>query len=657
MTEAGRNTILVVDDTKANIDVLVAILSDEYKLGVAMDGAAALRYVWAKQPDLILLDIMMPGMDGYEVAAQIRSNPKTCDIPIMMVTALDGKEDRLRAVRAGANDFIAKPIDQVELRVRMQSLLKMKEAQDAIKRHRAELETEVERRTAALRASEERMRLLIESSPIGIVYAQHGQYSYVNPAVVKMLGYDCAEQIVGLPLEVLCVPGDREWFRKRMNTVEIGTETAETYEIKAVRTDGEPVDLSVWLIGVEYSGEPAVLGFLVDITEEKALKARILQAQKLEALGTLAAGIAHDFNNILFAITGFTEIAQDKLPEDSNINKDLDSVLMAADRATGLVKQILTFCREDQQEKEPIDLRPIVKETLKLVEASAPPTIELRCSVSGYPGTVMADPTQIHQVVLNLCTNAVHSMAGSGGTLSVWLGPVEAVSPPLQMDPGLNPGPYLKLSVNDTGHGMSPDVVQRIFEPYFTTKKRGEGTGLGLALVHGIVESHGGAITVTSERDRGTTFDVYLPIIAGAQTLDDSTEEEAPKGNERILLVDDEEHLAEMVSGMLASLGYQVVAKNTPIEALHLFRDDPQKFDLVITNVNMPDMSGTDLAGEMLALRNDIPVVLCTGFAQGLTDELALALGVEALIMKPILKNKLARTLRQALGARAGKES
>jgi PAS domain S-box-containing protein len=644
-----RKHILVVDDEEHNRDLLDAVLTTfGYDCVFAKNGYQALETL-EPRIDLVLLDVMMPGIDGFEVARRIRSRKDCGDIPIIMVTALASKQDRLSAVEVGANDFITKPIDNVELRIRMESLLKMKEAQDAIKQHRAELEATVLQRTAALRESEERMRLLIEVSPIGIMMVQQRRYWYVNPSLVRMFGYAGAADIVGKPVEALCVPHDRVKFEQSVDSVLTGDKVVHGLEIEGLKSDGHSVELAVWLTSTEFSEQPALLGFLIDISEQKALRSQLLHAQKMEALGTLAGGIAHDFNNILFVMMGFAELAMESVSKDSRPFHDLERVMQAAERARYMVQQILTFSRQTEQEKKPIQISPIVKEAVKFLRASIPATIEIRETIGSDLGMILADPTQIHQVLMNLCTNAAHAMRKNGGVLEITMDGLEIGSNSPTGHLELNPGKYLRLTVSDSGHGMPTEVIDRIFEPYFTTKKPGEGTGLGLAVVHGIVKSHGGDIGAWSKPGQGSTFSAYFPIAASGSQPQPQAPESIPKGSERLLIVDDEDDLAQMNKRSLEKLGYQVVAVSQSEEALNLFQTNPEEYDLIITDLTMPHMTGLELAHKIRAIRTTVPIILCTGFSELLTQEQVTAAGIQALLTKPVSRGKMAVTIRHAL--------
>ncbi|MCX5876170.1 MAG: GAF domain-containing protein [Deltaproteobacteria bacterium] len=385
------------------------------------------------------------------------------------------------------------------------------------------------------------------------------------------------------------------------------------------------------------------------VEEKVRLEQQVRQGQKMEAIGTLAGGIAHDFNNILAAILGFTDLAKYKLPEGSDLHHDLDNVIQAGQRAKELVKQILAFSRQAEQERRPLEMYLVLKEALKLLRASIPATIAFQLAIDEKSGAVLADPTKIHQVIMNLCTNAYHAMrANDSGLLGVALRPVEIGE--AEANGVLRPGKYLELAISDTGCGMTPEIMERIFDPYFTTKPQGEGTGLGLAMVHGIVTQYGGEIRAESTLGQGTTFRVYLPqATREASGIERIVAQQLPGGNERVLVVDDEPTVLAMHTGMLERLGYQVTALPSSQEALAAFSSRPQEFDLILTDMAMPGMPGDVLAHKIRQLRADIPILMCTGFSEKLTPERAAAVGIGKIIMKPLLFRELATCIREFL--------
>ena len=385
-------------------------------------------------------------------------------------------------------------------------------------------------------------------------------------------------------------------------------------------------------------------------TEEakQELEFRLLQSQKMEAIGTLAGGIAHDFNNILSAIIGFTEMSLMDVPPGSEVTENLEKVLRAGGRARDLVKQILTFSRQGQMDPKPIQLQPIIKEALKLLRASLPTTLTMDAIIEPA-GTVMADPTQIHQLIMNLCTNARDAMENVEGTLTVILEPVTMGAEEAARYPRLTPGNFCKLTVCDTGQGIPTHVMEKIFDPFFTTKGEGRGTGMGLSVVHGIVERIGGAIAVNSTPGEGSCFIIFLPVVEDQPSAILPASLKVPGGRERILFVDDEAFQADLGRQMLGRLGYRVQTFTRSSEALEAFEADPAAIDLVITDMTMPEMTGDELARRLLTIRPDLPIILCTGYSERMTEEAAEALGIRGFAMKPVVIRELALLLRQIL--------
>jgi PAS domain S-box-containing protein len=382
--------------------------------------------------------------------------------------------------------------------------------------------------------------------------------------------------------------------------------------------------------------------------ERQLTEVKLRQAQKMEAIGTLAGGIAHDFNNILSAILGYSELALDDSLKNKPSVAFIQHILRAGYRARDLVQQILTFSRQTETEAKPIQVRPIIKEALKLLRASLPSTIEITSDVE-CDAIVEADPTQIHQVIMNLCTNAGHAMRQNGGSLHVSLKNESLDSQIGGTSLELPPGTYLCLAVNDTGHGIAQTIMHKIFDPYFTTKEKGEGTGMGLAVVQGIVHSCRGAITVESTPKMGTTFKVYLPAILDHPDIKSEAEMIIPGGTERILFVDDEMALAELGKQMLERYGYHVTLCTNSSDALALFEKNHDAFDLIISDMTMPHMTGDVLAKKILEIRPNMPIVICTGYSERVTPEMIGQLGIKALVMKPIIRADLGLAVRQAL--------
>ncbi len=388
-----------------------------------------------------------------------------------------------------------------------------------------------------------------------------------------------------------------------------------------------------------------------DITDQKRLEEELFQAHKMEAVGTLAGGIAHDFNNILSAILGYSELAKQDLPKDSRAGDDIDQVIKSSKRAADLVKQILTFSRKSNQHLEPVAPHLIIKEALKMLRSSLSTTINIVEDIDTECGEIMADPTSIHQIVVNLCTNSLHAMENEKGILSVSLQRKEISAEEITGEPDVSPGPFVVLEVNDTGQGMNQATTERIFDPYFTTKEVGKGTGLGLAVIHGIIQDYHGFIRVKSELGQGTTFYVHLPVLQQEISTKDETKtaELIPTGTERILVVDDESMIVNINKTVLERLGYKVSTTTESLDALEKIRTDPDQFDLIITDQTMPDLTGAELAQEILKITPNMPIILCTGYSSVFSKEVALAIGIKKYAKKPLDRTTLAKIVRQVL--------
>ncbi len=515
----NREIILIVDDTPANLWVLGELLKKEYEVRVATNGLEAMEIVKSISPDLILLDIIMPGLDGYEVCRRLKQNPDFRMIPVIFISALGMPDQKIQAFQEGAVDYITKPFQAEEVMARVRTHIELSKLKD-LKR---------------------------------------------------------------------------------------------------------------------------------EIAERKLFEKRMIQMQRLEAIGTLAGGIAHDFNNILSPIMALAELLMMDLPAGSPEYDRAAEIHEAGRRAANLVGQILSFSRPQEHHKMPVRIQLILKEVVKLSRATIPSNIEIIHSIQNDCGPVLADPTNIHQVAMNLITNAYHAVEKEGGTISIQLTQTVLSSEELA-GCNLTPGKYALFSVSDTGHGISPENLEKIFEPYFTTKEQGKGTGLGLSVVFGIVKDHGGLVQVSSQVGRGSAFKIYLPLIEGPEKA--ASPEEAVtniQGSERILLVDDEESIVRIVKSMLERLGYQVLGQTGSLEALAAFKADPKAIDLVITDMNMPKMTGDQLAAELMAVRPGLPVILCSGYSEKFEKLRSENKEIKGFIMKPIVRADLAALVRKVL--------
>ena len=518
--------------------------------------------------------------------------------------------------------------------------------------------TEIKRAQAALRKTSEKYRDLFINAPLGIFQSSpSGSPLMVNPAFASMLGFKRTGDVIRRVETFADLYLEPSRGEKLMRLLVERDELA-AHEVCLKRTDGKPVWLSLFVkCHRKESGEVDYIdGFTLDITEWKSaemakerLETRLQQSQKLEAIGTLAGGIAHDFNNILGVIVGNTELAACDIPEDNPARESLEEVKQACARAKELVRQILSFSRRSDSRLEPVNIAPVIKESLTLLRASIPTSIDIRSHVPERVDTILGDPVHINQIMINLCTNAADAMARKGGVFEVSLENVILDERAAARFHDIRPGAYVHLTVRDTGHGIRPGVLDRIYDPYFTTKEVGKGTGLGLAVVHGIVTGHGGGIRVSSEPGRGTVFEVVFPVAERESQPEPSRNSNIPGGNEHVLLVDDETSLLRIAKKLIERMGYHVAARANPEDALAYFKANPDRIDLVITDMTMPGMSGKKLAEEMMRVRPDIPIILCTGYSEKMND--TAAAGIKAFLMKPLRFRDLAVVIRDVLDA------
>jgi PAS domain S-box-containing protein len=513
---------------------------------------------------------------------------------------------------------------------------------------------------AALRESEEKFSRAFQTSPyaITITRPEDGKLIEVNDTFTSIVGFTREEALssttVGLKLWVS--DEDRQFVVAALSKGQ--AVAGKEYQFRTENGNIITGLFSAQLI--KLGTETCILSSIADITESKRteserknLEALLFQSQKMEAIGTLAGGIAHDFNNILSVIIGYTELARDR-NQNEDTEKYLQKTLDGAQRAKNLIKQILTFSRQDDHtEKKPLDIKLLLKEAVKFLRSSIPTTVEISQHITKEDCNIMADPTQMHQIIMNLCTNAAHAMKQTGGILKIELTNIELAKDEIPHHPELQPGHYIKLTISDTGYGIDPAIVQRVFDPFFTTKSVDEGTGLGLSVVYGIVKGHGGVINVYSEQGKGATFNIYLPGIIQTETMKVDMDKPVIGGTQRILFVDDELALVDIGMRILFPLGYHVTGATSSPEALELFCAGPQSFDLVITDMTLPKMTGIDLSREILKIRPDIPIILCSGIKDPETEAQAKALGIKAYLTKPLTRRELAGVMREVLEKKA----
>ena len=770
-------TILVIDDEQLIRERLKDLLElDDYEVFTADCGEKGLQCVKENRPQVALVDIRMPGMDGTEILKRIKEDAEETEVIIM--TGHATIDTAVQSLKMGAFGFISKPVDYhnliieierafdkwsireklgetkkklTESDVRFRTLFetmtqgvvhhdhtgRIISANPAAERILGVLLAQMEGKTSldlfgkaaledgspfpgdghpasvalrtgqrvvdtiigvynprmdgyrwimvsaipqfhnvattpyeihvtftditerkqaeeSLKESEKKYRQLVEMAQEGIwAIDNDANTSYANPRMSEILGYT-VEEMLGRSLYSFMDERGIEIANRNIERRKQGI--SEEHDFEFIREDGQLIyaKLSTSPITDSEGGYIGALALVSDVTEQRLmevekerLQAQLNQAQKLEAIGTLAGGIAHDFNNILMAVTGFAQVAINE-PDAEERRQDLNHVLLSCERARNLVKQILVFSRQSEYVRKPLEIAVMVKEALKLLRASMPTTIEFRQKIASEQIMVLADPTQIHQIMMNLCTNAAQAMM-EGGVLEVDLESTEFLPDTPLPSPDLKPGPYAKLVLSDTGKGISPANVGQIFNPFFTTKPVGEGTGLGLSVVYGIVKGYEGAITVRSDMGRGTTFTVYLPRIEAAMTQDNQPVSTIPRGREQLLFVDDEETICSLGKRMLEPLGYHVTCCGGSVEALDLFLKEPNRFDLVITDMTMPKMTGTKLARKMMDLRPDIPIILCTGYNNLITAEQAKIQGLRAFLLKPVRQHELAEVIRDVL--------
>ncbi|MBI2425595.1 MAG: response regulator [Candidatus Hydrogenedentes bacterium] len=747
--------ILIVDDNPENLKVLGDFLSEQgFDVRVARDGRQAVESAIAAPPEIILLDIHMPVMDGYEACIHLKTLPGFQDVPILFLSALGETFNKVRAFECGAADYITKPFELEEVRVRINNHLQnrrllaesragfrasfeqaltgmahigldsaflavnrklcamfgcaeaellalpltglvhpdsapaLAEALEAARIGRADqaagetrflrkdrtalwcrttfslvtvpttgnqyIAAIIEDITDHKRVLEERRRLaaaLEQAAEAIAITDAEGVKQYVNPAYERAFGVNPGV-LTGQKLAVLADPiatgappeeiwetisAGAVWNGRITRTLEDGASRTEEYTISPLRGESGAIANYVAIAR--------------DLTQQVRMEEQLRQSQKMEAIGTLAAGIAHDFNNLLAAIAGFTELSIEELPPDSPALSNLREIQQAVGHAAELVRQILAFGRKTGLEIKPVLLQSIAEDALKLLRRSIPPTIQIHYQPDAGCPPICADATALHQIIMNLCTNAYHAMESKGGDLSLRIAETDLREEPLENHPELAPGIYARMDISDTGHGMDNQTMQRIFEPYFTTKARGSGTGLGLATVHGIVSDLKGAVHVYSVQGSGTTFSIFLPLAQGAVAAEKRplAAPELASGNERILFIDDERAICQFVTKALSRLGYHPTAMTSPREALALFQEHPGAFDAIVTDEMMPGMRGTELLPQLRAIRPDIPVILYSGFAETIRNTPKDKRPFDAYVMKPMVVAELTRAIRGVL--------
>lgn len=661
----------MVDDSKEDRKILRHYIEQFGHVAIeAENGKTGLEMASLHKPDLIISDALMPVMDGFQFLRQIKKDKNLKAIPFVFYSAVyQGEKDVELAMSVGAEAYIIKPKEPDEFWKEVNTVLKQDfskkrppaipvKEEDYLRNYSHVVVSKLEEKVRELANEKERAQKYFDIAGVMLlVLSPDFTVLQINAKGCEVLGCD-KQDIIGKNWTGFLSPIHLKRWKKQFEELiqgDVGRIEGIKLPVLAPSKEEKLISWNHCVLKDDSNMPLVTVSSGEDITEQtkirkerKLLEKRLQTAQKMESLGTLAGGIAHDFNNILSAIIGYVELAKMRFPEEEDVAHDLDEVLKASGRAKELVKQILTFSRQSEMEFKPIQVSTIVNEALKLIRVSFPSTIEIKCDIT-TDALVVGDATSIHQILMNLCTNASHAMQPEGGLLSVSLKNIQVDREFTGYYPDVKPGHNIHLSVSDTGHGMSSRVIQRIFEPFFTTKRKGEGTGMGLSVVHGIVKSFGGSIDVYSEPGKGSVFNIYFPAIERRVHPEKRIEKNISGGTERIFYVDDEPVLVKMGEQLLKSFGYRVLSHTNVLEALSFFREHRDDFDLIITDMTMPYMNGEQFARECIAIRNDIPVILTTGFSTDISKEATNASGIKACVMKPILKFELAQAIRSVL--------
>jgi PAS domain S-box-containing protein len=654
LDDLERPRILLVDDEPKNLRLLEAMLApDGFLLETASSGEGALALVARQAPDLILLDVMMPGMDGYEVTRRLKEDQATKGIPVIMVTAIEDRGAKLRGLSAGAEDFLSKPVDRLELGVRVRNLIRLKTLGDYHARHSGRLELEVGRRAAELVESEARFRQLAESidEVFFLVDPPHTTMFYLSPAFERIFGRS-RTSVYADPLSWSeSIPPD-ERTRVLSEIMPSGTMIPFDTEYRIVRPDGSERFIRARSFPItNAAGEVyRFAGLAGDVTERRRLEAQSRQASKMDAIGQLASGVAHDFNNLLSIILSYSEMLAGDLKQGDRMRGDLEEIHSAGLRAVALTRQLLAFSRQQVLKPQVVNLNEIVGGMERMLRRLLGEDVELSVRCGSEAGKILVDPGQLEQVLMNLAVNARDAMP-QGGQLTV-----ETADLLLDHDDAAyaeaKPA-HIVMAVSDTGTGMAPETQARLFEPFFTTKEPGKGTGLGLSTVFGIVKQSGGTIGVESEVGKGTTFKVYFPAALGPATAHVSQfpTEMSARGSETVLVVEDEESVRSLVCAILRKHGYNVVEAQSAGDAFLLCEQHAATIHLLLTDVVMPRMSGRQLAERLVTLRPAMRVLYMSGYTHDAVARHGVVDSTIAFLQKPITPDALVRTVRRTLDA------
>ena len=636
----GARRILIVDDDHDFSAAIGEILDSEgYTVSLAHGAQEACDRAAEFGADIALLDIRLGRDSGIDLIGRLKSVRE--GVLCVMMTGHAALDTAIQALQQGAYDYLRKPIDGLDLLATLDrcfETIRLREDTCATEEARARLAAAVEHAAEAI-----------------LITDPDGTIQYVNPAFETITGYASEEALGSTPRILRSGKMDDSFYKELWTTLAGGGVWVGRFTNRT--KSGQFVEQESTISSIR-DGRGHIVSYVSvarDVTREMELEAQLRHAQKLEAIGTLAGGIAHDFNNTLSPILGYAEMAMNEVGPGSDLWQHLSEIHKAGERASALVRQILAFSRPSEWERKLVLMKGIVEECMKLLRSSLPSTISIELDLEECP-PVLADPTQMHQVIMNLCTNAFHAMQEHGGVLTTSLHPVTIAAGPVLTGAAPPPGNYVRLAVTDTGQGMSPETLERIFEPYFTTKKLGQGTGLGLATVHGIVHAHLGHIAVESTPGRGAEFRVYLPVAA----VPESPEPKAPAserawyGSERILAVDDEPAIIAMLKRGLETMGYHVDGYTDSMAALEAFLGAPDAYDAILTDQTMPRLTGLELAQRAIKMKPGIPVMLITGFSESVDEQITRSAGIRAFLFKPAPPRKIAEQLRKILPPPSG---
>jgi len=659
-------TIYPKSSVSSTADIIERLcrLIPENRIDMMQSEAEVLEAATKETIDAILLINEILTKDGMKICKNLKASEATRSIPIIMYTEEDGESfiSSFEEDDFSPDIFIKKSYSDREIKSQLKLLMRLKEAAERSdqtevistatggkqdNRHKSDPSM-----TSPLQLDEKKYLDLIHNLNDAIYIRYNRNFEFINKKFQEMFRVTLEElKRPEFDFIKLVAPKSRDFIEERERKLERGEYIEPKYEFTALPADGRKIEVEASISRISYKDGYAIQGIVRDITKRKLWEKRMRQARKIEALSTLASGIAHQFNNILAIIRGYTELSLDSQPEDSILSRNLKQVLEASDRARGLVNQILIFSQQAKEGQRPLEISSIIKTSLHLLQSSWPTNIELRQDIQLNAGYVLAEPSQIRQLIVNFCTNAFYAIGNQKGVIEISLKRIEIGEEGFKDLKNLDSGPYLKLTVKDTGHGMDNKTKERIFDPFFTTRATGGGTGMGLAVILGIIKTCGGDILVESEPGKGTGFHLFLPRLNIEHDYEEMYLNQPPPSdtsfNKRLLFVDDEKMVLDVHRQMLERLGYHVTAVSDVYEALEVFSHDPEIFDLVITDHAMPGMTGIGLAKKILDIRPDIPIILCTGLTKPTINQEAKDAGITDFIMKPIVMKDLATTIKK----------